>query len=51
LIQRQVQDPLAMRILDGEFPEGSLILADLAEGGERLDFSIAPATSEPSPGS
>ena len=51
LIQRQVQDPLAMRILEGEFPEGSLILADLAEGGERLDFSMAPATSEASSGS
>lgn len=49
LIQRQVQDPLAMRILEGEFPEGSLILADLAEGGERLEFRMSPATSDSAP--
>jgi len=48
LLQRQVQDPLAMRILEGDFPEGSLILAELAEGGERLEFSVAPATEQES---
>jgi ATP-dependent Clp protease ATP-binding subunit ClpB len=38
LIQRQVQDPLAMRILEGDFPEGSKIRADLAADGEALVF-------------
>jgi ATP-dependent Clp protease ATP-binding subunit ClpB len=38
LLQRQVQDPLAMRILEGEFPDGSSIEADLAEDGEGLVF-------------
>jgi ATP-dependent Clp protease ATP-binding subunit ClpB len=38
LIQRQVQDPLAMRILEGEFPEGASIYADLAPDGDGLVF-------------
>jgi ATP-dependent Clp protease ATP-binding subunit ClpB len=33
VIQRLVQDPLAMRILEGEFPEGSKVAVDAA-GGE-----------------
>ncbi|MBI2457511.1 MAG: hypothetical protein HYV46_15400, partial [candidate division NC10 bacterium] len=32
-IQRLVQDPLARRLLDGEFQEGDHILVDL-QGGE-----------------
>ena len=39
LIQREVQDPLAMRILEGEFGEGKTIRADLAPDGEGLVFS------------
>jgi ATP-dependent Clp protease ATP-binding subunit ClpB len=39
LIQREVQDPLAMRILEGEFAEGMTVRGDLAEGGEGLVFS------------
>jgi ATP-dependent Clp protease ATP-binding subunit ClpB len=39
VIQRQVQDPLAMRILEGEFPDGSKIRADLAPDGESLTFA------------
>lgn len=31
-IQRQVQDPLAMRILQGEFDEGAHVIIDVAEG-------------------
>ena len=38
LIQREVQDPLAMRILEGEFVEGTTVRGDLAEGGEGLQF-------------
>jgi ATP-dependent Clp protease ATP-binding subunit ClpB len=38
LIQREVQDPLAMRILEGEFGDGSSIKADLAADGEGLVF-------------
>jgi ATP-dependent Clp protease ATP-binding subunit ClpB len=39
LLQREVQDPLAMRILEGEFAEGTMVRADLAENGEGLVFS------------
>jgi len=38
VIQRMVQDPLAMKILEGEFPEGSKILADARLSGEALEF-------------
>ncbi len=38
-IQREVQDPLALRILSGDFSEGDTIRIDLADGG--LSFSKA----------
>ncbi|MBW2418997.1 MAG: ATP-dependent chaperone ClpB [Deltaproteobacteria bacterium] len=47
VIQRMIQDPLAMRILEGEFPEGSKVRvdarrgADAAPAGEALEFSKA----------
>jgi ATP-dependent Clp protease ATP-binding subunit ClpB len=41
LIQRLVQDPLAMRILEGEFPEGSKITADVDASGNALEFKKA----------
>jgi ATP-dependent Clp protease ATP-binding subunit ClpB len=41
VIQRMVQDPLSMKILAGEFPEGSKILADVAEDGQSLAFRDA----------
>ncbi|MAG29504.1 MAG: ATP-dependent chaperone ClpB [Deltaproteobacteria bacterium] len=39
LLQREVQDPLAMRILEGEFGDGATVRARLAEDGEGLVFS------------
>ena len=41
VIQRMVQDPLAIRILEGEFPEGSKIRADVSESGDALRFAAA----------
>jgi ATP-dependent Clp protease ATP-binding subunit ClpB len=41
VIQRMVQDPLALRILEGEFPEGAKILADVSASGDALDFRAA----------
>jgi ATP-dependent Clp protease ATP-binding subunit ClpB len=41
IIQRLVQDPLAMRILEGDFPEGSKILIDARVSGEALEFRPA----------
>ena len=34
VIQRMLQDPLALRILEGEFPEGSKVIADARSGAE-----------------
>lgn len=39
LLQREVQDPLAMRILEGEFAEGTTIHAEVGEDGDRLVFT------------
>ncbi len=38
VIQRLVQDPLAMRILEGDLPEGSKVVADARVSGEALEF-------------
>ena len=38
VVQRMVQDPLALKILEGEFPEGSKVLADARLSGEALEF-------------
>jgi ATP-dependent Clp protease ATP-binding subunit ClpB len=38
VIQRLVQDPLAMRILEGEFPEGSKVRVDAVAAGDALEF-------------
>jgi ATP-dependent Clp protease ATP-binding subunit ClpB len=39
-IQRLVQDPLAMRILEGEFPEGAKIRADVASGDQTAEEGL-----------
>ena len=41
VIQRMLQDPLAMRILEGEFPEGSKVRVDRSVSGDALDFAKA----------
>ncbi len=41
VLQRMLQDPLAMKILEGEFPEGSRVLADARPGGDVLEFRKA----------
>jgi ATP-dependent Clp protease ATP-binding subunit ClpB len=37
-IQRMVEDPLAVKILDGDFPDGSKIAVDARMSGEALEF-------------
>ena len=37
-----VQDPLALRILEGDFPEGSKVLIDARVSGESLEFRPTP---------
>ncbi len=41
VIQRMLQDPLALKILEGEFPEGSKVLVDARLSGEGLEFRKA----------
>jgi ATP-dependent Clp protease ATP-binding subunit ClpB len=41
VIQRMLQDPLAMRILEGEFPEGSKVFVDARVSGDALEFRKA----------
>jgi ATP-dependent Clp protease ATP-binding subunit ClpB len=38
VIQRMVQDPLALKILEGAFPDGSKIAADARLSGDALEF-------------
>jgi ATP-dependent Clp protease ATP-binding subunit ClpB len=38
VIQRLVQDPLAVKILEGEFPEGSKVAVDARLSGDALEF-------------
>lgn len=40
VIQRKVQDPLALKILDGDVPENSLVLVDAKDG--QVTFEITP---------
>jgi ATP-dependent Clp protease ATP-binding subunit ClpB len=41
VIQRMLQDPLSMKILEGEFPEGAKIVVDVRADGQALDFRKA----------
>jgi ATP-dependent Clp protease ATP-binding subunit ClpB len=41
VIQRMVQDPLAVKILEGEFPEGSKVSVDARLSGDALEFRKA----------
>jgi ATP-dependent Clp protease ATP-binding subunit ClpB len=50
VIQRQVQDPLALRLLEGEYREGDRVLVDAVDG--HLTFEPGPqgsAAPEPEP--
>jgi len=43
-IQRSIQDPLALFLLDEEVAEGTVIRVDVDEAGERLAFeALAPS--------
>jgi len=49
-IQRLVQNPLAIRVLEGEFDDGDTIVVDRAPGASQLSFrpagAPAPAAEE-----
>jgi ATP-dependent Clp protease ATP-binding subunit ClpB len=48
-IQRRLQDPLAMRLLEDDVPEGSTVRVDVAPGGEQLTFEVENGPAEPKP--
>jgi len=50
LIQRRVLDPLAMRVLEGEFREGDRVTVDVGDNGLMFDVKEQPSreTSAPS---
>ena len=39
-VQRLIQNPLALKVLEGVVPDGSRVRADVAEGGGELVFSM-----------
>ena len=40
-IQRRIEDPLSLRLLEGDFGPGAVIEADASEDGKELTFEIA----------
>jgi ATP-dependent Clp protease ATP-binding subunit ClpB len=38
-VQRLIQDPLALKLIHGEFTEGDTIMVDAKEGENELEFS------------
>jgi ATP-dependent Clp protease ATP-binding subunit ClpB len=44
-LQRRILDPLAMRVLEGEFREGDRVVVDAAGGDLTFDKAKAPATA------
>jgi ATP-dependent Clp protease ATP-binding subunit ClpB len=40
VIQKEIQDKLAMKILEGKFKEGSTITADMNDRKEELEFRV-----------
>ncbi len=45
-VQRLVQNPLAIRILDEDIPDGATVRVDVAPEGNRLDFQVVPSAAE-----
>jgi ATP-dependent Clp protease ATP-binding subunit ClpB len=43
-IQRRLQDPLALRLLEDDVPEGSTVRVDVGPGGEGLTFEVMDGT-------
>jgi ATP-dependent Clp protease ATP-binding subunit ClpB len=48
VIQRRLQDPIAMAILEGKYGEGDTVQVDVAGGELTIDKAAAPA-ADPRP--
>ena len=50
-IQRLIQDPLALKLINGEFSEGDTVAVDAKEGESELQFSkLVPVSRGQGPG-
>ena len=50
-IQRLIQDPLALKLINGEFSEGDTVAVDAASGGGELQFTkLVPVEVQVAPG-
>jgi ATP-dependent Clp protease ATP-binding subunit ClpB len=48
-IQRLIQDPLALKILDGEVLHGDHVVVDADSSGRRMTFTVSRRVGEPQP--
>jgi ATP-dependent Clp protease ATP-binding subunit ClpB len=48
-IQKLIQDPLAMKILDGEILHGDHVVADAVPGEHRMKFTVSHRVAQPAP--
>jgi ATP-dependent Clp protease ATP-binding subunit ClpB len=48
-IQRMIQDPLAMRILDGEILQGDHVVVDADLGKRQMEFKVSHRVAQPEP--
>ena len=48
-IQREIQNPLALAILEGDYGEGDTIRVVLSSDGQRVEFVRVPAAGTPDP--
>ena len=49
-IQRLISDPLALKVINGDFLEGDTILVDAAEGANELTFAKLVLVGPPGAG-
>jgi len=48
-IQRLLQNPLALAVLEGQYSEGDLVRVGRAKDGQHLTFERIPAGATPEP--
>jgi len=48
-MQKHLQDPLATRLLEGDFPPGTKLLVDVEKGGEELSFKASQGSGQEAP--
>ena len=49
MIQKQLVDKLALRLLEGEFAEGDTVLVEAKDGELAFEKAAAPSAPDPEP--